>query len=193
MSYKLVQLTLDANLGLRSAEKFVLLCLAERANERDLIAWPSIQDIVIRTGYSKRCVLNVLIELEEKRLIEVVRQNGRNNSYFLAGLLIHNGEPSSLVSELSTGELGSKSGERGSIAGELGSKTGERGSHEPEEPEINQKNQSARERHPEKKTGANVGHQSFKTFTPQKLNRADARIVGGELKSIKTILAGVAK
>lgn len=188
MSYKHVQWALDADLRLRSAQKFVLVCIAERTNDLTLTSWPSCQDLVNRTGYSKRSVLQIIAELEEERIIEAVRKTGANNHYFLSGF-IHSGDPGLPVYSLPTGDLGSRSGD-------LGSQSGDLGSPKPEKPEKTRRNAGVREqvtddhRLPRVTTGE-LGHLSFKTFQPKPLKKSKPEIASAGLKSIREILKGV--
>ncbi|MCD2449321.1 helix-turn-helix domain-containing protein [Methylicorpusculum oleiharenae] len=182
MSYKLVQIALDADFKLRSAEKFVLVCLAERANENDLISWPSSNDLVNRTGYSRRAVLQIISELEEKRLIEVVRQNGKNNSYFLSGF-IHSLDPGSQVSDLPTCDPGSQTSDPGSQSCDPGS----------HKPELTRNNQKENARTSDQGSRVTVGHMSFKPFTPQPRKQSNPEIAGSGLRSIREILSRGAK
>ena len=52
------------------AQFSVLCCLAWYERESVGYAWPSVDDITDRTGYQRRRVLELLMELERNRLVE---------------------------------------------------------------------------------------------------------------------------
>ena len=61
--------------AMKPAERFVLVCLADRANQEG-VAWPGYADIAYRTGYSKRRVITLLARLVSAGLVEKIERSG---------------------------------------------------------------------------------------------------------------------
>lgn len=68
--------------GISSTAKFVLVALADRANQSNK-AWPSIGDIEDRTGLSERAVQKALRQLVRAGLIQIEGRRSRTNIYWL--------------------------------------------------------------------------------------------------------------
>lgn len=69
---------------LHAGANHVLLCLADRYNDREGRAWPSQHDIQARTNLSDSTVRRHLVELEQMGLIcrTIQRENGRQVATF---------------------------------------------------------------------------------------------------------------
>lgn len=57
--------------GLKSAEKFVLIMIADHYNERVHRSWPSIERLAKETALHRTTVMRVIRKLEENGLVEV--------------------------------------------------------------------------------------------------------------------------
>lgn len=74
-------------LDLPSSEKFVLLALADNANDEGE-CWPSIQTIARKTNLSERTVQRAIIDLEERRLVHTSPRYGRSTKYFITPAMV---------------------------------------------------------------------------------------------------------
>lgn len=83
-----------AVVGLPSTQKFVLLCLAQHANDADQ-CWPSLSLMAKETGFTGRGVWGALQELEAKGQISIT-QRGRNQSNVYTLLFPAGVEPNSI-------------------------------------------------------------------------------------------------
>src|SRR5690606_40390013 len=66
--------------GLTPTQKFVLISLADQAND-DGYCWPSVGSISKRTCLSDRAVQLAIKSLVEKGLLQVASRDGRSNVY----------------------------------------------------------------------------------------------------------------
>lgn len=62
------------------AMKLVLLCLADHANEKQALAWPSVETVAGRTGLDERTVRAALRKLVRLGLIEVADPSSRHRT-----------------------------------------------------------------------------------------------------------------
>jgi hypothetical protein len=68
--------------GMTQAEKLVLLCLADNANN-DGVCWPSVQDIADRSVCDPRSVFRVINSLQEKGYISRESRSGKSTVYHI--------------------------------------------------------------------------------------------------------------
>jgi hypothetical protein len=71
--------------GITPTQKFVLLALADRADEQNR-CWPSIARLEADTCFDRKAILRALKSLEEKGLLIAKKENGKSNVYFLVGV-----------------------------------------------------------------------------------------------------------
>lgn len=69
---------------LESSDKFVLLALADNAND-ERVCWPSIETIAKKTSLSERAVHYAIKRLEEEQFLIITRRRGSSNMFFLGG------------------------------------------------------------------------------------------------------------
>jgi len=67
----------DAYHVIKPSARFVLVCLADRANHEGA-CWPSYGDIGYRTGYTKRRVMQLIGQLVKAGLVEVIQRKGQH-------------------------------------------------------------------------------------------------------------------
>lgn len=65
------------------AQKFVLTCLADEANDQG-VCWPSVAAIVEKTCMGERTVRRAIADLEDMHLVVADRRSGRSTSYDLS-------------------------------------------------------------------------------------------------------------
>lgn len=65
----------------KRGEKWVLVLIADHANERGTGAFPSIERLCKRSEYTRRQLVRLLKNLEEMELLEVERTPGQRNRY----------------------------------------------------------------------------------------------------------------
>ena len=76
--------------GLNARERLVLIYLADFSNASKGYAWPSINTLSRKTGFSKSTVKRAVSTLEEMRLVRIARQSMMkdgtrfSNRYYLA-------------------------------------------------------------------------------------------------------------
>jgi hypothetical protein len=71
------------NIDLKGSPKYVLLCLADHADDVTFEAFPSIARIVDRTGLNRKTVMSCLSELEKIGVISTIKKFGSGNTYKL--------------------------------------------------------------------------------------------------------------
>lgn len=69
---------------LESTDKFVLLALADNANDQR-VCWPSIETIAKKTSLSERAVQYSIKRLEDGMFLAIKRQFGKSNMFYLGG------------------------------------------------------------------------------------------------------------
>jgi DNA-binding Lrp family transcriptional regulator len=69
---------------LESTDKFVLLALADNANDQR-VCWPSIETIARKTSLSERAVHYSIKRLEDGHFLAIKRQLGKSNVFYLGG------------------------------------------------------------------------------------------------------------
>jgi len=81
LSIKLMDMICDLDFKGKRGEKWVLVLIADHANERGTGAFPSIKRLCSRSEYTRRQLLRILQNLEEMELLEVDRTPGQRNRY----------------------------------------------------------------------------------------------------------------
>lgn len=82
MSVKHVQFALDGVPGLNAGQRLTLVSLGEWANDEG-ICWPSHDTIARRVGVSRRQVIRIIEQLEEKGIVVRVERKQHSNVYQL--------------------------------------------------------------------------------------------------------------
>lgn len=82
MSVKHVQFALDGAPGLNAGQRLTLVSLGEWANDEG-ICWPSHDTIARRVGVSRRQVIRIIDQLEEKGIVSRVERKQHSNVYQL--------------------------------------------------------------------------------------------------------------
>ncbi len=82
MCYRLETLVHDCGNFFTKSEKRVLLSLANRADPKDWICWPSVADTAFRTVFSKRQIHRIQRKLHEIGIIAIIRNTGRPTNHY---------------------------------------------------------------------------------------------------------------
>lgn len=115
--------------GLSTAEKLVLIRLADRANSEGR-CFPGLDSLASDCGVHRTTIIRAVRKLERMNLLAVHRQGGRNKpNHYQLKLLHHATE--------SEGAKGSKAHGKGSVTHKNGSTTHKNGSTTPPEPSVN--------------------------------------------------------
>lgn len=67
----------------KGSAQLVLLRVANHVNKDYGYAWPGLTTLAHETGYSRKHVMDVLQNLEEKKELHIDRQTGRSNHYYI--------------------------------------------------------------------------------------------------------------
>jgi len=80
VSIKMLELAFKTRIG--QPEKGVLIALADRADDGGR-CWPSVADLVARSGWAERTVQAALTRLDASGLVRIERATGKNSTYHL--------------------------------------------------------------------------------------------------------------
>ncbi|MBU2571176.1 MAG: helix-turn-helix domain-containing protein [Gammaproteobacteria bacterium] len=171
------------SLPITGPAKAVLIALADRADDAGF-CYPSMTDLAKRSGLSSRSVIRAVDKLSALDKIEIVRQKGVTNHYFLKAKL------STETSDTNDTVPPDKSYPQATTRQEPVTdcrKTSDRVSYKPSKEPPRTKEMRARETG-DKTTPATMSHASFQTWTPAATAKAERKTASGELRSIKSIL-----
>ena len=162
--------------------KAVLIALADRADDTGY-CYPSFGDIAGRCGLSKRTVIRSVNKLLTLDKIEVYRQKGNRNGYFLKASFPQTDDtespPKPYPQVTDCPELVTDCPRSGDTVSPKPSKN-------PQEPKKRRREDTGG-----RSSQVTTGHASFQTWTPAAATKSDPQKAVGELRSIKSILSGL--
>lgn len=175
-------LNLAFSVPITGAKKSVLISLADRADKAGY-CHPGLDDIALRSGCTKRTVINSIVELEKLGFLIAIREQGRCNKYLLMTEKLYTTSETTSPVELST------AGEAVTTTSETVTETSETISPKPLEPPRTKEKDYFKNKNQKIKNQINpVAYKFFKP-EPQK-PKAKKSVVNENLKHIHNLIGG---